>query len=497
MRPLFLFLFLLTNTVTIAQFTDRVWCFGDSVKMEFASGGVVVNNTSGMFSIKPAGSICDSTGNLLFYIGTYSSNPSVSSSYSGAVWDGNDQILASGDSIKIADQGSDGLIILPFDEGTVRKYYVIHHPPYLAITTFYFNWSLIIDSNNILSVQSKNNLLSNMSSAAKLAAVKHGNGKDWWLVTHSILGDTFCVYLVDSNGIHPPVYQSIGSSYNNVFPYQGLNGELVFSKFGNHLGAVSNDIIDLFDFDRCTGTISNFRNLMSMPTNNPDQFYAACSFSPNERFFYISNLGLNGNPGFRTHHTLQFDLQSTPIVSSRCTVNLVTSDYSAFQHQLGPDGRIYLTRSDAGFPTMVTDTGSTYLSVIENPNDPCPSVVFNTFGQGLDGRRCLGSLPNNPNYELGRVEPNGCVSGLPSASLLGNISVYPSPAIDQIQISSSRSLNGTIIPLFNLQGQQLLQQTTGFGNVFEVELPKCIGTGIYFLRIQAKEGVVTKKVVVR
>jgi hypothetical protein len=33
--------------------------------------------------------------------------------------------------------------------------------------------------------------------------------------------------------------------------------------------------------------------------------------------------------------------------------------------------------------------------------------------------------------------------------------------------------------------------------VFEVELPKSIGTGIYFLRIQAKEGVVTKKVVVK
>ena len=457
----------------------------------------MINNPSGIFTFKPASSICDSTGNLLFYVGSYTSNPVVLTSYIGAVFNNNDQVMAGGDSLEIAQRGSDGPIILPVQRIGFYNYYIFHHKEYQTISNFYYNWSLLNDSNGILIMISKNNLLSNMSSAAKLAAVRHGNGKDWWLVTHSVQADTFCVYLIDSSGINMPIIQKIGALYNGLLPFQGLNGEMVFSSFGNYLGAVSNDVIDVFDFDRCTGIISNHRNLMTQPSNNPDQYYLSCSFSPNENYFYVSNIDWQGISGTYAQHTLQFDMNSIPIISSRCTLNSVISDYGSWQHQLGPDGKIYITRGSVNVPTIFSDTGSTFLSVIENPNDPCPSVIFNTFGQSLDGRRCLGSLPNNPNYELGRVEPNGCVSGLPSVSLLGNISVYPNPAIDQIQISSSRSLNGTVITLFNLQGQQLLQQTPGFGNVFEVELPKSMGTGIYFLRIQAKEGVVTKKVVVK
>ena len=51
--------------------------------------------------------------------------------------------------------------------------------------------------------------------------------------------------------------------------------------------------------------------------------------------------------------------------------------------------------------------------------------------------------------------------------------------------------------LMNMQGQVLFSRQTGTGTGFEVELPRDMGNGIYFLRIHSTEGAVSKKVVVQ
>ncbi|MBK9636428.1 MAG: hypothetical protein IPO63_00885 [Bacteroidetes bacterium] len=217
---------------------------------------------------------------------------------------------------------------------------------------------------------------------------------------------------------------------------------MVFSKYGNFLAAVSTEVIDIFNFDRCSGQLSNYQNLMTLPISHPDKVYWSCSFSSNERYFYTSNLSFQNPPGSNIQHTLQFDMQAASVVSSRCTVFSINSDYVTWQHQLGPNGKIYLARGRSAFPTFALDTGSTFLAVIENPNDSCPGLIFNLYGQSLDGRRSLASLPNNPNYELGKLEPNGC-----STAIIENSSssppwiVYPNPANEIINIQSN-SLSG-------------------------------------------------------
>ena len=86
------------------------------MKMEFTGGGVNIINPSGIFSQKPASTISDSTGTLLFYVGNYSNQPIISSSYIGAVFDNNDQIIQNGDSLDIETSDNDGTIILPLAE---------------------------------------------------------------------------------------------------------------------------------------------------------------------------------------------------------------------------------------------------------------------------------------------------------------------------------------------------------------------------------------------
>ncbi|MBK9638122.1 MAG: T9SS type A sorting domain-containing protein [Bacteroidetes bacterium] len=476
-----LFIFILTTTSLSAQFTDRVWCFGDSVKMEFTSGGISINNPSGLFSVKPASTICDSVGNLLFYIGNYSAQPTLLNSYIGAVFDSNNLILFNGDSLDIEAQDNDATIILPLAERD-SGFIIIHHRDYINLSNYYFLWSHVKDSSGIYKVVSKNNILASVSSACKLNAVKHGNGKDWWLVTHTLEADTFYVYLIDSNGINPPMKQKIGSYYSNTSPFQGLFGEMVFSKLGNYLAAVSTEIIDVFNFDRCSGVISNYQNLMTLPISHPDKLYWSCSFSGNERYFYTSNLSYQNPSGSNIQHTLQFDMQAASVVSSRCTVYSINSDYVTWQHQLGPDGKIYMARGSAGFPPIVTDTGSTYLAVIESSNDSCPGLIFNLYGQSLNGRRSLASLPNNPNYELGKLEPNGCATSIfENSSSPPPWIVYPNPASEIINIQSN-SLGGLTgnLRLVSYTGQEIYNSTLKGTMKFSIPTAQ-FSSGLYLL----------------
>ncbi|MFN0189855.1 MAG: T9SS type A sorting domain-containing protein [Bacteroidia bacterium] len=483
---IFFILILITKSPCLGQFTDRVWCFGDSVKMEFTNGGVSITNPSSIFSLKPTSTISDSVGPLLFYVGTYSNQPALLNSYIGAVFDNSDQVILNGDSLDLEPEDLGGPLILPMGSSD-SNFIIIHHKKYQTVSNYFFLWSLVSSTNGIYNVTSKNNLLSSISFAGKLSAVKHGNGVDWWFVNHTIEADTFYVYLVDSGGIHPPIKQKIGSYYSIIPPYPGVNGEMVFSKLGNYLAAVSNEVIDVFNFDRCSGIISNYQNLMTQPIQSHNKNYWSCSFSSNEKYFYTSNATFQYPIGSNFQHTLQFDMQAASIVSSMCTVYTMASEYVVWQHQLGLNGKIYMARGSAGFPPIVTDTGSTYLAVIENPNDSCPNLIFNLYGQSLGGRRSLGSLPNNPNYELGRLEPNGCATAIiENSSSPPPWLVYPNPASEIINIQSN-SLSGLTgnLRLVSYTGQEMY--SSNLKGTMKLSIPtKQFSSGLYLFIFESQ-----------
>ena len=102
MRSLFIFLFLLVNTITSAQYTDRYWVFGDSAGIDFK----IPSNPQPANSILrvrgTCASICDSAGDLLFYCGspnwTEWLNPNGPIRF-GTVVNKNHEIVDSGDTL--------------------------------------------------------------------------------------------------------------------------------------------------------------------------------------------------------------------------------------------------------------------------------------------------------------------------------------------------------------------------------------------------------------
>jgi hypothetical protein len=56
-------------------------------------------------------------------------------------------------------------------------------------------------------------LIEDTMAQGKLTAVKHANGRDWWLISHEFNSNRFYKFLIDSSGIHGPYTQKIGSIF--------------------------------------------------------------------------------------------------------------------------------------------------------------------------------------------------------------------------------------------------------------------------------------------
>ena len=90
-----------------------------------------------------------------------------------------------------------------------------------------------------------------------LMACKHANGRDWWILAREFDTNRYFTYLFDTEGVHPVDTMIIGLVSARV-----VYDDWAFSPDGSRL-AIYNKFDDLwlFDFDRCTGQLSNTDSL--------------------------------------------------------------------------------------------------------------------------------------------------------------------------------------------------------------------------------------------
>src|SRR5574337_806253 len=94
-------------------------------------------------------------------------------------------------------------------------------------------------NNGSGAVIQKNILVSDTMVGEKLVAIKHANGRDWWLITHyqdifftAPPNNLFIKYLITPNGISAPIYQSIGTL---LFGSGGSFGEMQCNLTGDKI----------------------------------------------------------------------------------------------------------------------------------------------------------------------------------------------------------------------------------------------------------------------
>ena len=333
------------------------WQFGFHSALDFSSGTPVASS-SAMNALEGCASISDSnTGALLFYTD------------GDTVWDKNNNIMPNGTGLIGGNGTSTQSALIIQQPGNSNLYFLITCDAGFYAGTMGVHYSVIDRTLNggLGDVIVKNKILTPPPATEKLTAVKHCNGKDFWIITHSYNSNAFNAYLFSASGIDTiPVISNAGTIQQG--PNNEVGGYLRPSPNGKKLAYAIEyiSVFEIFDFDNSTGKVSNPVSVTYPGTIglNGTHLPYGVAFSPDNSKVYVSDF-----KGF----IFQYDLSSNVpanIIASQTTIN--TGLYGLGAIQLAPDGKIYLTVYAQKF-----------LSVINNPNAPGFSCNFQTNGVNL------------------------------------------------------------------------------------------------------------------
>ena len=412
----------LSNIVTTAQFTDRYWTFGEHAAIDFRNLSNPVPDTSKLNARGTCSSICDSLGNLLFYSASPDDSMKVlpNQFQLGYVLNKQHSRMEDSDSMKSSSWYQE-MTIVP-DPGNVQRFYVFTMG--VTATTnpgFYYSVVDLSYNNGLGKVVQKNIRLENFTVCDGMASVKHGNGRDWWVVIKNwdftIPLDEFYVYLISPSGVTKMPVQHIGTSYT-----EGGFTRLKFNSTYNRLYAGNpKDLIESYDFDRCTGQLSNVNTMSPISSTTVYRYFWSHAISPDESKLYTTSIYRGTNAD--TSYLVQYDLTAANFLASADTLYTFNRNSAngggpvAGLLQLGPDGKIYLSTNyeiqDCGPSWLYCDTSSFFtenmnLSVINHPDSLGAACDFQPYSFYLGGHRSYVGLPNNPNYELGKLVGSPC-----------------------------------------------------------------------------------------
>ncbi len=439
------------------------------VDIEFSSGAAVISTVSrdiGFFNTNS--NITDGSGNLLFSTnGTFVANALGDTMSNGSG-------LNPGPYSALYPEGlfiNQGVLILPMPS-TPDQYLLLHmtvddevalNAEHLLLTTIVMSLD-----GGLGGVVSKNQvILTEDLNVGRLTAVRHANGRDWWVFCHKINSSTFYRLLVTPTGVSIDGTQSIGA----LRPSD--NGQACFSpdgsKFAYYWGEPGADL-DIFEFDRCSGL---FTNPTYVSINDYDGG-GGVAFSPSGRFVYVSSI----------LDVYQFDTEATDIAASMVHIAEWDSTYSPSPPfatlfeiaQLAPDGKIYIGTANS------TDK----LHVIHSPDSAGFACNIEQHGIALP-RYFSNSLPNHPNYHLGPIDGSVCDSlginvGVPEAELEAGVQAYPNPSNGAFTLSyPAQSMVGEL-EVRDLSGRLVLRERVPqWSQVHRVQLHEA--AGMYQCRI--------------
>jgi len=475
----------------LGQKQDRIWIFGDHAGIDFRDTANVISFYSGLNGIQvkaSCASISDLNGNLLFYVAA-----DQLALQGTRVFNRNDAIMLNGDGLNCHPAMGQGLLILPFPEDT-NKYYIFTKGYVASKVDLYYSIIDLTLDNSMGGVVSKNTLIPGDSLTSRNTAIKHANGRDWWLIQQRWDQDEYLKFLITPDGIQGPFKQATG----NPKPKEEWYGTSYFSRSGNKLVSVGYyGNINLMDFDRCTGDISNYRQI-GPGVFSYENSYLGCAFSANENVLYVSNVYPYPNK-----YVYQYDLTAPDISASKQIINMYPDtgllQYVQHGHMLlGADNKIYVSKGNGSGPNSNT-VYTQNIDVILNPDVVGPGCNYRSNHLYLNGGRTTYGLPNMVNYNLGPVAGSVCDSlstGISEKSLRSNpFTISPNPVKDWIHIykkedfAKGKSYHAT---LFNSQGQK----------VFEIEMPageysipaQGLSIGVYVLQVKTKAGVFSERV---
>ncbi len=393
-------------------YLDSVSVLGEQRKMAFSSTQATISDANGNFLFASNGCwIMDATGDTMQNGGGL--NPGT---------------FANGNCSSVLGMPMSGAnIIIPFP-GDSNKYVLFHQVGnsvnYLNSTeVFYTVVDMTLNSGLGGVIPGKKNVVAFTGNISwGLAACKHANGKDWWVVAHEDSSNIIYKVLFTSNEVASVTSQQVSMPA----PGYGIAGQPGFSPDGNKYaykhGLTNNPAfhdIRILSFNRCSG---NFDSLGYAIRNN--EFGFGQAFSSNSRYLYYSSGA--------TIYQLDTD---APNISATDSIVAVYDGYcypypslctTFWLMYLAADSKIYITS-----PSFVID-----YSFINSPDSAGISCDVQQHALRLPSYTIRGGI-NHPNYYLGCDTTVGCIclTGIDeNTSHDFKFSISPNPSHGSVKI---------------------------------------------------------------
>lgn len=337
--------FLFIVQLLYSQNENDHWYFGVNAVIDFSSGLPVGTNIGALSTQEGCATISNSTGQLLFY--TDGSTVYDSTPFPGSIMTNGNGLLGNSTSASSA-------IIVPAP--CLETQYYIFTVDWVNNNTGQIgngiNYSIVdMDDNGDCRhdpatefgmVTPMKNIALPGPTGERIAATKHANDANYWVVATQHNSMNFYVYEITSSGVTPPSIQPVATT-----PRSGL-GLMKFSPDGTRLAltdAISNNVY-IYDFNSTTGIISS-EQLLGTAVN----IVYGVEFSPDGTFLFYSDRGLFGAPT-GTIYQVNLSLPAPPVVIA--VVPNIGGGYACGAMQLTPTQEILIVKEWGNFLDAIT-----------------------------------------------------------------------------------------------------------------------------------------------
>jgi hypothetical protein len=318
--------------------------------------------------------------------------------------------------------------------------------------------------------------------AGQLTATRHANGRDWCIITPKVFEQDYYALLFSPTGItQKKLTKNIGVKTSKR-EYGGGMG--VISPDGTKYVRYNADSgAQIFDIDRCTGQISNFKHILIEGDSNSIGG-SGCAISPNSRFLYLAS----------TSSLYQYDLWADSIQNTKYSFKVDSTVVDTTQGlplytlfytcQLGADGKIYIASTGGRKYMHVIDKPDLKGAACELKQNAITLPVYITW-----------AIPFFPNYRLGAQKGSLCdtlTTPTQEISQIGQLKIYPNPASNILKIDMTLDDYGALekcqLRVVDIVGRVHQRHLlSNFASIKEISVAT-LENGLYFVQLVDSNG---------